>query len=244
MLFRFGQLNVFLAAAATLVAFSAPAEAADGAGNMAVAGKIGGNWSLLSQPDDPQNEPTLLSGSAFSGMGFTAGVSGFYEFAEVQGASFELEAGLHYSYHSGEGFEGIGEQSRTLTLSTQMVQIPILVHLKNGSSAGGFRIGAGLVPMLGLQSGATVEVVNSDQPAEPLETSPATHLGLSAVLGYDIPINPSYSVPLEIRVAWDPAVATSTRERFPDFVANDDTGAYQVAYNWQLFFMTGIRYEL
>ena len=231
-------------AAATLLASTAPAQAADDSGNLAIAAKLGLNWSQLSQPEDPRGEPTLLSGSAFSGFGFTGGAGAFYQLTEFKGASFELEAGLLYSYHSGEGFEGIGNQTRTVTLSTHMVQVPILVHLKSAARGGGFRIGAGLVPMLGLQSGATVVIENSNQAPEPLETKPALHLGLSAVLGYDFEIDSTYSVPLEVRVAWDPAVGQTTRERFPDFATITDTGAYQVAYNWQLFFMTGLRFEL
>lgn len=243
-IFKIGPFSAALAAAATFMAFSAPAVAAEDSAKLAIAAKIGPNWSLLAQPEDVENEPALLSGSAFSGVGVTFGASGFYELAEVQGASFELEAGLLYSYHSGEGFEGIGDASRTLTLSSHMIQVPILVHLKSGTRSGGFRIGVGLVPMLGLQSGATLEIENSDEAAEPLETQPALHLGLSAVLGYDFEVDETYSIPLEIRVAWDPAVGDSTRERFPDYASMSDTGAYQVAYNWQLFFMTGVRYEL
>lgn len=243
--FRIGQFSAALAAAATLMAFSAPAEAAnDDSTKLAVAGKVGVNWSLLGQPEDPENEPSLLSGSAFSGVGFALGAAGFYEIAELQGASFELEAGLLYSYHSGEGYEGVGEVSRRLTLSSHMIQVPVMVHLKSASRGGGFRIGVGLVPMLGLQSGATVAIENSDETPEPFETQPAIHLGLSAALGYDFEIDDTYSIPLEIRVAWDPAVGGSTRDRLPDYASEEDPGAYQVAYNWQLFFMTGIRYEL
>lgn len=240
--FNFAPLSAALAAA-TLLVVSAPA-AADDSGKLALAAKLGPNWSLLGQPEDARGEPTLLSGSAFSGFGFTGGAAALYELTEFKGARFELEAGLLYSYHSGEGFESLGNQTRTVTLSTHMVQLPVLVHLKSAARAGGFRIGAGLVPMLGLQSGATVVIENADQAPEPLETRPALHLGLSAALGYDFEIDATYSVPLEVRVAWDPAVGQTTRERFPDFADITDTGAYQVAYNWQLFFMTGLRFEL
>lgn len=233
-------------ATVAILAASAPAEAADdGSSDLAIAAKLGANWSTMNPPNDPRGEPTLLSGSAFDGFGFTGGIAGFYQLAELQGASFELEAGLLYSYHSGSGFEEIpGGEKRTLTLSTQMVQVPIMVHLKSGNNAGGFRVGVGLVPMLGLQSAATVELENSTRTPEPLETQPAIHLGLSAALGYDFAIDPTYSVPLEVRVAWDPAVGESTRDRFPDYASMSDPGAYQVAYNWQLLFMTGLRYEL
>lgn len=242
--FSFGQFGAALVAATLLAGVSASAEAADEAGDLAIAAKLGGNWSALGQPNDARGEPTLLSGSAFTGLGFTGGVTALYELAEVKGARFELEAGLLYSYHSGEGFESLGERKRTVTLTSHIVHVPVLVHMKNAQRRGGFRLGVGLVPMLGLQSGATVVIENSDQAAEPLETTPAFHLGLSAVLGYDFELNSKMSVPLEIRVAWDPAVGETTRDRFPDFASTSDTGAYQVAYNWQIFFMTGLRYEL
>lgn len=230
------------------VCWAAPSVAwgADPAHELAVSAKIGGNWSVLNQPEDLRGEPTLLSGSAFDGAGFTGGATGHYYLGEFKGATFELEGGLLYSFQRGEGFEGVANspEKRTLTLSTHVLRIPLLVFLKSGPAPDGFRVGAGLVPALGMQSAATVVVEHSDQPVEPLDTYPALHLGLSAALGYDLPIDSELSIPLELHVVWDPFVANTTRERFDDFKSLEDPGKYQVAFDWQFFFMTGLRYEL
>lgn len=220
--------------------------AADPARELAVSAKLGANWSVLNQPEDPRGEPTLLSGSAFDGAGFTGGATGHYYLGEFKGAAFELEGGLLYSFQRGEGFEGVANSAakRTLTLSTHVLRIPLMVFLKTSQAPDGFRVGAGLVPTLGIQSAATVVIENSDQPVEPLQTYPALHLGLSAALGYDIPIDAQMSIPLEVHAVWDPFVAKTTRERFDDFKSLQDPGKYQVAFDWQFFFMTGLRYEL
>ncbi|MFP4597111.1 MAG: hypothetical protein ACLFVJ_02605 [Persicimonas sp.] len=218
------------------------AEAAD----LAVGAKVGANWSLLSKPTDPAGEPTLLSGSAFDGVGFTGGAAVYYPLAELHGATLEFESGLLFSRHSGEGFEertDTGEQ-RYVTLNATIARVPLLVHLRDGQSVGGFRVGVGLEPMLGLQSGATVEHRNSSAEPEPLETTPTTHMGATIALGFDWPGGTDWSIPVDFRATWDPFVPDSTRDRFEGFESAEDTGEYQVGYNWQLFVMTGFRYEL
>lgn len=238
------QIGLAVLVLSGLLAAALPAEAAES--KLGVSGKIGASWNLLNGPIDPAEEPTVLSGSAFDGAGFSLGAAGHYNLGEFKGAHFELEAGLLYSFQRGEGFEGVpatGER-RILTLSTHVLQVPILVHLKSKPEPDGFRLGVGLSPLFGLQSAATVEVENSDRAPDLFHTTPVTHLGLIAALGYDISLNDEMSVPLELRINWDPAVGKSTLERLPDFVSQDEPGDYQVAFNWQLMLMAGFRYQL
>jgi hypothetical protein len=98
--------------------------------------------------------------------------------------------------------------------------------------------------MLGVQSAATVELENSSRTPRPFQTAPTTHLGFAAVLGFDYQVNQTLSVPLEFRATWDPFVADNTRDRLESYTSMNRYGAYRVAYDWQLFFMTGLRYDL
>jgi hypothetical protein len=208
---------------------------------LAVGLKVGGNWSLLTKPSDPRGEPTLLTGSAFDGMGLVGGATLHYPLTELEGAVLEFEGGLMFSRHSTGGFEQNADtgERRDITLEATMLRVPLMVHLRSGANDTGFRVGLGLEPMFGLQSGAVV-----DPGPYKLETTPTVHLGTSVALGFDWQANDTYSIPLEFRATWDPFVASSTKERFENFSSADDPGDYQVAYDWQLLFMTGVRYEL
>jgi hypothetical protein len=212
-----------------------------GASDLAIGVKVGGNWSLLSKPNDPRGEPTLLTGSAFDGMGFVGGATAYYPLTEFEGAVLEFEGGLLYSNHAAEGFEQHTDsgQKRTITLEAQMLRVPLMVHLRRAAATTGFRVGLGLEPILGLQSGAVV-----DPGPEELHTTPTVHLGTTVALGFDWQANDAFSVPLEFRATWDPFVEASTKDRFENFSSASDPGEYQVAYDWQLLFMTGVRYEL
>ncbi len=212
---------------------------------LAVAAKIGGNWSVLSKPTDPLGQPTLLSGSAFDGMGFVGGVSAYYPLLRTHGAMLEVEAGLMFSHHSTSGYEkATSGEERTVTLTSTMLRIPVMVHLKSGNDGSGFRLGVGLEPMFGMASGATVQMKHTTAKAEPLQTTPTTHLGTTIALGFDYQARPKFIVPLEFRATWDPFVGSSTRDRFENFKSMSNPGNYQVAYNWQFLLMTGLRYEL
>jgi 3'-phosphoadenosine 5'-phosphosulfate sulfotransferase (PAPS reductase)/FAD synthetase len=130
-------------------------------------------------------------------------------------------------------------ERRDITLEATMLRVPLMVHLRSGANDTGFRVGLGLEPMFGLQSGAVV-----DPGPYKLETTPTVHLGTSVALGFDWQANDTYSIPLEFRATWDPFVEASTKDRFENFSSASDPGEYQVAYDWQLLFMTGVRYEL
>jgi hypothetical protein len=233
-----------LLAAGLLVAFGVFVPASSQAEGLALGAKVGGNWSLLSKPSDPAGQPSLLSGSAFDGMGFLVGGTVHYPLVETQGAVLEFEGGLLFSRHSAAGFEQDPQTGnrRDVTLQANMLRVPLLVHMRRGTAdtpASGFRLGVGLEPMLGLQSGAIV-----DPGPEKLHTTPTSHLGATVALGFDYGANTQLSIPLEFRATWDPFVADNTVERFEDFNTSNEPGNYQVAYNWQLFFMTGVRWQL
>ena len=227
--------------AAVLLLAPTTSQAAD----FGVSLKAGANWSLLSRPTDPEGTPTLLSGSAFDGTGFGAGASAHYTLTEFEGAVFELEAGILYSHHSATGFEQRSDSDarRTVTLTSDMLRVPVLLHLRSGKGTG-FRLGAGIEPMFGLKSGATVAIEGASEQVEPLHTTPTTHLGWTWMLAFDWRATPEFLVPVELRATWDPSVAESTLDRFEGYTSMDEPGNYRVAFNWQLMFMTGIRYDL
>lgn len=228
-----------LALAALLWSASAAAEPQVGA-------VVGGNYSLLSQPADPAGEPTLLSGTAFDGAGFVVGAAMHYPLTEVGGTPLELEVDLLYSSHSAEGFEERpgSDARRTVTLDTQVLRVPVLVALRGQPGENGFRVGVGVEPMWGLQSGATTEVERGEASADPLFTTPAFHLGATVALGFDWAVADRLSVPIEVRTTWDPFVGESTRERFDGYESFEEPGEYEVAFDWQVLFLTGVNYQL
>lgn len=228
-------------AAATL--FIAPAAQAS---DLSVGAKLGGNWSLLSKPTDPQGEPTLLHGSAFTGAGLALGATGYYPLAEMDGAVFELEAGLLLSWHNGEGHEKHGDtgEERIITLTSTMLRTPVLVFLRDAAPTSGLRVGVGIEPMFGLKSGASVEHRNSSVAPQKLHTTPTNQVGMAFALGFDWRAAADWSVPFELRATWAPGVPGSTKERFEGYESMEDPGEYGVAFNWQMMFMTGVRYDL
>lgn len=239
-----------LLAAAVVLAFCATPLVASAyetkAPSTAVSLRLGGNWSLLTQPDDPEGHPTLLSGSAFDGRGELGGLTVHYAPDTRQDMPLEWEAGLWYGHHVAEGFEEVADSDarRTATLKTGVLRLPVLAHLRSGDEDIDVRLGLGLEALFGLYSAADVEHENTSEEAEPLETQPTTHLALTGAFGLDWRLADQWRIPLEVRGSFDPFVPTSTRKRFADFESMDDPGRYRVGFDWQVLFVTGLRYEL
>lgn len=204
--------------------------------------RVGVNYNVLTQPHDPVGEPTLLYGSMFTGTGLTFGVAAKTPVYDFGGPVLAVEIDLFYSQHKGQGFAAFEEQRRTVTISTHTLRIPLLLHLAGPPSQTRMRVGAGVDLIAGLASASEVVEENIPGNVTPLETTPTTHLTLTGVLGLDWNAG-NFIIPVEFRLNWNPFVGQSTPERFEGFQDSDNIGQYQVAFDWQFMFMTGISWS-
>jgi hypothetical protein len=204
--------------------------------------RLGLNYNILSQPHDPVGAPTLLHGSMFTGTGFNLGLAARFPFLDLGGPVLAIEADLFYGYHAGTGFAAFENQKRTVSLSTHAIRVPLLLHLAGPPSETRMRVGAGVDVFAGLMSASQVVEEGMSSPVVPLETTPVTHLNLAVALGLDLNRG-NFVIPFEVRVNWDPFVGKSTVERFEGYQDFDNVGQYQVAFDWQFMFMTGISWS-
>ncbi|MGM0559215.1 MAG: hypothetical protein ACQEVA_22710 [Myxococcota bacterium] len=226
--------------AAAIGCFAAPASAQDASFGV----RVGGSWNALPQPNDPEGEPTLMSGTAFSGLGFQGGFWAGFPLAELDGGELRLEAGAMYGRLRGSGFEQRGDARREAVIHTNVIRLPVLAVYAASSTGSTSRIGLGVEPLFGFSSGATVTIENSDEAVEPLYTTPVTHLGLTALLGYDFAVDDGIAIPLELRVTYDPMVGSSTLDRFQDYSRPSNPGDYEAAFTWQFLLTTGVSFDI
>lgn len=230
-----GALCVF-----AFIVSSADASAQD----VSAGARVGAAYSSLPQPNDPRGEPTLMSGTAFSGLGIGAGLWAGFEAVEFSGTALHIEASAMFNRAAASGFEARGDARREATITTSSVRIPILAVLAMETGESLTRIGLGLEPIIGLSSGATVTIENSDESPEPLFTTPVTHLGLTSMIGYSFGVSDGVRIPLELRVTYDPMVGTSTVDRFQGYESASEPGEYEAAFRWQFLLATGFSFDL
>jgi len=234
-------LVVVVSSMVTVVARPAAADTGQSSPGLQVGGKFGLNFSELSQPTDPAGYPTVLYGTAFTGVGFLGGVSAAYPFLEV-GPGFRLtaESDALFSYHRGHGFaeSRTTDARRDLVISTLMLRVPLLFGATLSQGRGGFHAGLGPELMAGLSSNAraTQQGISGDPGS--LSTTPATHVGVTLDLGVAYHMK-KWTIPVDVRFTYDPFVKKTTRDRFDGYSTVDAPGDYRVAFDWQFFLVTG-----
>lgn len=235
------------AIALSLVAMSSSARAeeqpAQGASRFSVGARVGANFNMLSPPEDPAGEPTLLYGSSITGLGFMAGVSAAYQVSSLANATsvWSVRAGALYGRHSGIGYarnEG-NNQQQALTLTSHVLHVPVLVEFERRLAGVDLRVGLGPELLWTLASAATVEYTNIDTPPPSLETSDPFHIGLTATAGAVFDVG-AQRMPVMVRATWDPQVPGNTRERLLGYVDDQDFGALQAAFDWQFALVVGL----
>ena len=220
----------------------APSQAA--AMDLEVGARAGASWNLLSQPQDRVGEWTLLYGSAFTGYGFVVGPEVSLSLGQVAGAELRFLGDLLYGFHQGSGFEEHANGARIdVTLVAHVIRLPLLVQAVGEGEAFRPALALGVEPFLGLMSGATVAQQNISTPPQPLETTPSSGLALLASIG-GILERGDMVIPVDLRVAWNPLVPSTTVERFEGFESSSDPGTYRVAFDWQVLLTAGVRFKL
>jgi len=207
---------------------------------MLVGGKFGGNWNQLSQPADPAGEPTVLFGTAFTGYGFQVGATVYRELKRLAIGPIFVDADVLVAHQRGRGFaeSRTSELRRDLVIYTTGLRIPTLVGIGIAGKASTIRVAAGPELLLGIAAGSYTKQTAGAASAGALTVRPVTHVGVTGQLGMTIESG-SAKIPIDLRMTWDPFVPKSTRDRFSGYVDMNNTGEYQVAFNWQAFVMVG-----
>jgi hypothetical protein len=234
--------------AALLLARRAASAQEAGERKLAVSGRVGGLYSALNKPTDPAGEPTLLYGTAFTGGGFVLGAGIVYGLGSGGAGDLSLTLDALYAHMSGSGYAQTsdGSQRQELTLGMHMLRLPLMLRLSSTPDVEDgivLNLGLGAELLLGLASSATLVSEGVSPAPAPLLTTPTTHVGVTAALGAAWHTQ-EWSIPLEVRLTWDPMVEDSTRGRFDSYQSAQTPGNYQVAFDWQVLFMTGIEYNL
>lgn len=210
--------------------------------------RLGGGWNSLVSPTDPAGTDTLLQGSSFGGMAFLIGPTATLNLTEFEGAKLNLTADLLYGFHRASGWErhmdGDTEVARIdVYLSTHVLRLPLMVQVASSDDTVSPTLGLGIEPIFGIMSGATVEQTGINQPVQALDTTPTTSVAGLVAFGLDWNQG-DFIVPIDLRLAWNPFVGSSTVDRFDGYEDRQNPGAYRVAFNWQFMATAGIRWGL
>jgi len=215
---------------------SAPALAQE----LLVGGRAGGSWVQRSQPNDPEGEPTVLFGTAFTGYGIAVGGTLQRELTKVGQNPLLLDADLLISYRRALGFaeSRTTNARRELILMTTAVQLPILIGFGIRGTSTLLQFSAGPELLAGITSGSATRQTGVEGVPDSLETRPAIHLGVTGKLGMMFDAAGG-KLPIDLRLTYDPFVARSTRDRFDNYVSAENPGRYGVAFNWQALVTVG-----
>lgn len=220
---------------------ASPAAAQD----MLIGVKGGGLFSQLSQPTDPVGEPTVLFGTSFTGFGFQVGGSFYRDLVDLGVGPLFVHADLMFAHQRASGFaeSRTSPARRTVSINTTGLRLPALIGV--GFRGGGtlLNLAAGPELLLGLGAASKTSAEGGAEPAPPLAVRPVTHVGLTAHVGMIFDVA-AHKLPVDVRFTWDPFVASSTRDRFDNFVDFNNTGSYAVAFDWQAMVTTGVLFDL
>ncbi|MBH25752.1 MAG: hypothetical protein CMH57_15200 [Myxococcales bacterium] len=204
--------------------------------------RFGINYSVLDRPQDGPGEPTLLSGSAFTGPGFVVGPSW-----EVSGLIpwVSMELGLLYTRSTATGFEQRGALKREILLEVTALRLPVWAKLKS-SNYGPMRLvgGLGVDALVGLTSSSTVREQNvpADE-AGRLETVSVTALHLGGLVGVEFDLD-KVVLPLTVHGSFNPRTGESTIERYEDYGGAANPGPYKMEFDYEVLVLLGVFYSL
>lgn len=228
---------------AAVAALARPSPAAAQELDLGVRG--GTVWSHLTAPRDPRGAPTLMDGRSFSGVGSTTGgaVALLYPIKPALSVGGELDVLYARQYASATEEAPDSGARRTTTFGADVLRIPLLATLQLSTPAGRWSVGLGPEYWTTLATGAQVDLVGVPQIPLPLGTTGASHVLVDASLRYSLPLAVDWSIPLELRVAWDPWIAPTTVGRFEGWQTRERPGRYQVAFDWHAMLLTGLTWR-
>ena len=214
--------------------------------NWRVGARFAFGYNHMRAPFDLEGEPTLLFGSAFSGVGFQAGATIKTQLSSIGAARIGLTADILYAYMNGKGYaqDAALTQRRTIELTSHGLRIPLLLEAEAARAEKvAWVVGVGPEMLVGLATSATVTDENLGVPIPELFTTPTLHAGIAAQVGAMI-LRDDKRIPLILRFTWDPAVPRSTRGRFEGYIDNDNPGRYQVGFDFHVHATVGVAWDL
>ena len=224
------RLGTALALALAVAAWplGSPAAAADA---WRVGGLLGAGWGQASAPADGSAGPTLLEGSAFSGVTLRGGA--LLTWAPIAALHMGAEAALVYQHT--EGYAARERYRRELSFAMWSLDILPMARapLRLGGDTWGVEVGAGVGWRLGLRTAAVERRIGfaSEEPALPLR------VGHDLLVALDVGVVPAFAawdLPLRVRYLALPSYGRSTADRL-------ESGRYRAGVNWQLLLQLELR---
>ncbi|MEO1269358.1 MAG: hypothetical protein AAFX99_14805 [Myxococcota bacterium] len=220
--------------------------ATDGSVSHRIGLRFGLNYSILGRPDDDPDDPTLLSGSAFTGPGFVIGPS--WEIVGLGLPMFSLETGLLYTRSTATGFEERDTLKRDILLEVTTLRLPLWFKIRaEAVSFGPVRLvaGVGVDALIGVTSASTVREDNvpATEVSTELETMSVTAFHLGALAGLELDLD-EIVVPIMVHGSFNPGVGASTTDRYQDYGGAADPGPYRMEFDYEVLVLLGIMYAL
>lgn len=201
---------------------------------------IGLNYSQINSPTDPAGEPTLLFGSAFKGIGFTGGLTATFDPFKIGPGSLSLRVDFLGAFTKVSGFAENRTQNfrRELAFTDLSLRAPIMLGytLRAIEHVPIFLFGG--VDLLVASLKTESEQDNGITP-NPIATRGPNPLSLIGVVGTAYEAG-DWIIPIDLRFNYNPFTEKSTRARFDNYLSATSPGAYQVAFDWQIFVTLGI----
>ena len=187
----------------------------------------------------------MLYGSAFAGAGLTAGIELNYPITTIGSLPFIASFGLLYGQHNGTGYaqNKTRQQEQVLTLTSHVLQLPILLTLLKSFGPATVSLGIGPEIMFTVASSADATFKNISPTPAPLETFDPLHIGVTATTGVSFSMG-DIEFPIIFRATWDPMVSGSSRERLINYKDINNIGQYEVAFDWQFTVLFGANFSL
>jgi outer membrane protein OmpA-like peptidoglycan-associated protein len=199
--------------------------------------RLGLGPAVTSQPDDPAAGPSLLSGSAFTGLLFRGAGVLRYQFTPL--VALRFEAGITAGTLT--GFAETDAWRRELRFSLTTLDVPLAVEL--GGHLGPVHL-SGLAGF-GIRTGLGVngrDIRSADAPDEPvIEVRAGTAVGFLAGVGVALDVG-RVRVPIEVRYQRSLNYPGTTSDRYADSTAQSP-GRYWIDPTWTLVVSTGIDLE-
>ncbi|GEM_PF-3012890 len=202
---------------------------------------FGVSYNQINTPKDPAGEPTLLFGSAYKGSGFTGGLSLNYDVFELGPGALSARIDLLGAINNASGFAKNVTQNyeRTLEFSETSIRIPLLLgYTLKLERSRLFLLGGVDIVAASIKTSSTLSQDNGTPP-EPIGTSGPNPVSLLGVFGYGFGTQ-NWIIPIDLRINYNPFTKKSTKARFGNYISATSPGAYQVAFDWQIFVTLGI----
>ncbi len=202
---------------------------------------VGLDYSQINKPSDPAGEPTLLFGAAFSGIGFTGGLTTTLEAVDLGPGALSLRLDLLAELNSVSGFaeNKTTGSKQELSFTETSLHAPILIGytLRISENFPIFFYGGVDLIIATLNTETTQSAGVTPDPLTALAAK--NPISLLGVIGTSFQTG-DWVIPLDLRFNYNPFTEKSTRARFDGYSSSTFPGTYRVAYDWQVFITLGI----